>query len=65
MKVDDCNKMGYSIRILINERGTAVDEIEPAIAPIFDMPIGTELTLVYEKNRKFFVYTETGERLAL
>lgn len=40
-------------------------EIEPAIAPIFAMPIGTELTLVYEKDRKFFVYTETGNRLVL
>lgn len=36
-------------------------EIEPSIAPIFGMPIGTELTLIYEETRKFFVYTETGE----
>ncbi len=50
--------------MVICDWGT-IFEIEPAIAPIFDMPIGTELTLVYEKDRKFFVYTETGEKLAL
>lgn len=36
-------------------------EIEPAIMRIFDMPVGTELTLVYEKQRKFFVYSDTGK----
>lgn len=36
-------------------------EIEPAIQPIFKMPIGTELMLVYEEKRKFFVFTETGK----
>ena len=36
-------------------------EIEPAIMPIFDMPVGTELTLVYEGRRKFFAYSDTGE----
>ena len=38
-------------------------EIEPAIAAIFDMPVGTELTLMYEDNKKFFIYTDTGEKL--
>lgn len=37
-------------------------EIEPAIAPIFDMPIGTDLTLVYKNEHKYFVFTETGEK---
>ena len=37
-------------------------EIEPAISLIYDMPVGTDLTLVYENGRKYFVYTETGER---
>lgn len=46
--------------LLICDWGTIL-EIEPAIMPIFDMPVGTELTLVYEGRRKFFVYTETGE----
>ena len=41
--------------------GTLI-ELEPAIAPIFNMPIGTELTLVYENERKHFIFTETGEK---
>ena len=46
--------------MVICDWGT-VFEIEPAIMPIFDMPVGTELTLVYENQRKFFVYSDTGE----
>ena len=38
-----------------------VFEIEPAIMPIFDMPVGTELTLVYEGQNKFFVNSNSGE----
>ena len=38
-------------------------EIEPAISAIFDMPVGTDLTLEYEDGRKFFVDSETGERI--
>ena len=38
-----------------------VFEIEPAIMPIFDMPVGTELTLIYEGQRKFFVDSNTGK----
>lgn len=37
-------------------------ELEPAIAPIFDMPVGTELTLIDRGQGKFFVFTETGEK---
>lgn len=43
--------------------GGTIFEIEPAIAAIFDMPVGTELTLMYEDNKKFFIYTDTGEKL--
>ena len=46
--------------MVICDWGT-VFEIEPAIMPIFDMPVGTELTLVYENQRKLFVYSDTGE----
>ncbi|MCG1021459.1 DUF2185 domain-containing protein [Sutcliffiella horikoshii] len=38
-------------------------EIEPAIIKIFDMPIGTEITLLTENNKKYFVYTESGEKV--
>lgn len=37
-------------------------EIELAIAPIFNMPVGTDLTLGYENGRKYFIFTETGEK---
>jgi len=35
-------------------------EIEPAILAIYDMPIGTDLTLQQEGGEKFFVDTKTG-----
>ena len=38
-------------------------EIEPAIALIFYLPVGTELTLVVENRKKFFVDTNTGKKL--
>ncbi len=40
-------------------------EKEPTINFVFDMPIGTDLTLVYENGKKFFVHTETGEIVVL
>ncbi|WP_397538214.1 DUF2185 domain-containing protein [Rummeliibacillus pycnus] len=42
--------------------GTII-EIEPAIMNIFNMPIGTDITLLSENNRKYFVYTESGEKV--
>lgn len=38
-----------------------IAEIEPAILSIYDMPIGTDVTLIHEERKKFWVYTETGE----
>lgn len=46
--------------MVICDWGTIFD-IEPAIMPIFDMPIGTELTLMYDGQRKFFVFSDTGK----
>ncbi len=40
-----------------------VAEIEPAIIPIFDMPIGTDIELVVENNRKYFVDTNTRQKI--
>ncbi|MEK4628237.1 DUF2185 domain-containing protein [Solibacillus sp. FSL R7-0682] len=42
--------------------GTII-EIEPAIINIFDMPMGTDITLVSENNNKYFVYTDSGEKV--
>lgn len=38
-------------------------EIEPAIMNIFNMPVGTDITLLEENNRKYFVYTDSGEKV--
>ncbi|MCA1057599.1 DUF2185 domain-containing protein [Rossellomorea aquimaris] len=38
-------------------------EIEPAIMNIFDMPIGTDITLLSENNQKYFVYTNSGKKV--
>lgn len=43
----------------------AVLDIEPAIEVVFDLPVGTELTLVYADNKKYFINSETGERVEL
>ena len=40
-----------------------VAEIEPAVLLIYDMPMGTDVTLIQENGRKFFVYTEIGEQV--
>lgn len=63
-EIDTDEYLADASNMVICDWGT-IFEMEPAIAPIFDMPIGTELTLVYEKDKKFFVYTETGKELVL
>lgn len=42
--------------------GTII-EIEPAVMNIFNMPIGTDITLLNENNKKYFVYTDSGEKV--
>lgn len=42
--------------------GTII-EIEPAVAMIFELPVGTELTLEVENGKKFFVNSKTGKEL--
>ena len=51
-----------SNNMVICDWGT-IFEIEPAIAPIFELPIGTELTLEYDGSKKYFVNSETGEKI--
>jgi len=41
----------------------SIVEIEPAVLSIYELPIGTDLTLIEENGTKFFVETETGERV--
>ena len=40
-----------------------IAEIEPAILLIYDMPIGTDITLSCEDKKKFFVETTTGKKV--
>ena len=63
-EIDTDEFLGNASNMVICSWGTIL-EIEPAVLPIFDMPVGTELTLVYEGKRKFFVRTETGEPVHL
>ena len=42
---------------------STIVEIEPAVLSIFDMPIGTELTLIYEGERRYFIDTNTGSKI--
>ena len=39
----------------------SVIEIEPAVLAIYDMPVGTEVTLLQEGKQKYFVETNTGK----
>ena len=38
-------------------------KIEPEIAPIFELQIGTELTLEYDRSQKYFIDSGTGEKI--
>ena len=42
---------------------STIVEIEPAVLLIYDMPIGTELTLIYEGERRNFIDTNTGSKI--
>lgn len=44
---------------------STIVQIEPAIISIFDMPVGTDITLINENKKKYFVDTETGKRVNL
>ena len=39
-------------------------EIEPAVLSIFNMPIGTELTIIYEDERVYFLDSNSGQKLS-
>lgn len=60
-EIDTDDYLADASNMLVCDWGT-IFEIEPAIAPIFYMPVGTELTLIYEEKTKYFVNTETGEK---
>lgn len=61
-EIDTDEFLAKSENMLICDWGTIV-EIEPAVIPIFSLPVGTELTLEYDGSKKFFVNSETGEKV--
>lgn len=61
-EIDTDEFLADSKNMVICDWGT-IFEIEPAIALIFELPIGTELTLEYDGSQKCFVDSETGEKL--
>lgn len=61
-EIDTDEFLADSKNMVICDWGT-IFEIEPAIAPIFELPIGTELTLEYDGSQKYFVNSETGEKI--
>ena len=63
-EIDTDSFFFYLNNMVVCDWGT-IFEIEPAIASIFDLPIGTELTLKYDVSQKYFVYSETGEKFAM
>lgn len=60
-EIDTEDYLADASNMVVCDWGT-IFELEPAIAPIFDMPVGTELTLIHQEQGKFFVFTETGEK---
>ena len=60
-EIDTDEYLKNAANMVVCDWGT-IFEIEPAILPIFDMPVGTDLTLVYEGQKKYFIFTDTGEK---
>lgn len=48
--------------MVICDWGTIM-ELEPAVMSIFNMPQGTDITLINENGKKYFIDTNTGKRL--
>ena len=61
-KIDTEEYLSHAENMSICDWSTIV-EIEPAVLSIFNMPIGTELTMIYEDERVCFLDTITGQKL--
>ena len=62
-EIDTEEYLSYAENMSICDWSTIV-EIEPAVLSIFNMPIGTELTIIYEDERLYFLDTITGQKLS-
>ena len=61
-EIDTEEYLSHAENMSICDWSTIV-EIEPAVLSIFNMPIGTELTMIYEDERVCFLDTITGQKL--
>lgn len=57
--IDTDEFLSDAANMVVCDWGT-IANIEPAIITIYNLPIGTDLTLVLEGNKKKFIYTKTG-----
>lgn len=62
-EIDTEEYLSHAENMSICDWSTIVD-IEPAVLSIFNMPIGTELTMIYEEERVCFLDTVTGQKLS-
>ena len=62
-EIDTEEYLSHAENMSICDWSTIV-EIEPAVLSIFNMPIGTELTMIYEEERVCFLDTITGQKLS-
>ena len=62
-EIDTEEYLSHAENMSICDWSTIV-EIEPAVLSIFNMPIGTELTMIYEDERVYFLDTITGQKLS-
>ncbi|MST48964.1 DUF2185 domain-containing protein [Mobiluncus holmesii] len=61
--IDDDEYLNDSNNLAVCDWSTVV-EIEPAVLPIFDLPVGADLCLMQEDDNKFFVDNKTGLKLS-
>ena len=62
-EIDTEEYLSHAENMSICDWNTIV-EIEPAVLSIFNMPIGTELTMIYEDERVYFLDTISGQKLS-
>lgn len=60
--IDTDEFLAYASNMSICDWQT-IFEMEPAIMEIFYMPIGADIALLSENNKKYFVYTDSGEKV--
>ena len=62
-EIDTEDYLSHAENMSICDWSTIV-EIEPAVLSIFNMPIGTELTIIYEDERVYFLDSNSGQKLS-